>query len=291
LRVLKLWNESMPHEKIFAAYIAFTLARIVAAEGIFSTRAIVYAAAFCLVAAGVFFSRAASGERGAIWAWRARLAIYPALTVFLFVHLRWVSPVINDGKRDAVLWAFDEAVAGGSLSVALEKFISPRTTEILSFCYLFFFVYLAIASVSYMFSEKHTGAAFYAGLFGVYAIGFFGYTLVPAVGPYMAYADRFSVPLAGYYCADFLAAFYSAGTNYTDIFPSLHCAASAFVLLFDKRRNRTRFWLCAAPVAGIWLSTIYLRYHYFADALAGAALAAAGLWIADKEEERKRGGL
>jgi membrane-associated phospholipid phosphatase len=32
----------------------------------------------------------------------------------------------------------------------------------------------------------------------------------------------------------------------------------------------------------LWLSTLYLRFHYFVDLLAGVAVALAGWWIAQK---------
>jgi membrane-associated phospholipid phosphatase len=71
----------------------------------------------------------------------------------------------------------------------------------------------------------------------------------------------------------------------------LHVAASAFLLFFDMKWNRRRFWLCLIPCAGIWFSTVYLRYHYFADILAGFAAAALALAIARLARRREeRGG-
>jgi membrane-associated phospholipid phosphatase len=39
------------------------------------------------------------------------------------------------------------------------------------------------------------------------------------------------------------------------------------------------------PCIGLWLATIYLRYHYFVDVVVGFALAAFGLWIANRWEK------
>ena len=64
------------------------------------------------------------------------------------------------------------------------------------------------------------------------------------------------------------------GSNRVDVWPSLHCAVSAFILGFAWRHHRREFWWLAAPVAGLWLSTIYLRYHYLVDIACGFALAA-----------------
>ena len=46
-----------------------------------------------------------------------------------------------------------------------------------------------------------------------------------------------------------------------------------------------RFWLFLIPCVGIGFSTIYMRYHYGADVLAGFVLAALGLLI-ERHEAR-----
>jgi membrane-associated phospholipid phosphatase len=277
------WHGLLIHERVFGAYIACTLIRLWFAAGFFSAHTLFYAGALASVAAAAFVTR---GEDSA-GTWRIRLGFYPILTVILFVHLRWVSPLINDGKKDAVLWEIDRMLTGGSVSVMLEPLISPLLTEISSFCYMFFMIYIAMGALTYLFSGESLARVFYAGLFSLYGIGYFGYTLVPAVGPYIAYAARFSVPLKGYFMTDFLTSRYAAGTNFTDIFPSLHVAASAFLLFFDMKHNRRRFWLCLIPCVGVWFSTVYLRYHYFTDVAAGFVLAAAALAIAGQARRRE----
>jgi membrane-associated phospholipid phosphatase len=67
-----------------------------------------------------------------------------------------------------------------------------------------------------------------------------------------------------------------------DVFPSVHVAASLYLLRFDWRHWRRRFWWVLAPCIVLWLSTLYLRFHYFVDLLAGAAVALVGWWIAQK---------
>jgi membrane-associated phospholipid phosphatase len=36
------------------------------------------------------------------------------------------------------------------------------------------------------------------------------------------------------------------------------------------------------PCVVLWLSTVYLRFHYFVDLLAGVAVALLGWWVARK---------
>lgn len=282
---MSLWRDSLIHERVFGSYVLFTLIRLIYYEGFFSSHVFLYFGSLVLIAGGVLIKQ----RHDSIWAWRARLLIYPVLMNVLFTNMRWVSPLINEGKKDAILWELDKWITGGSLSVMLEPLISPILTEFLSFCYMFFMVYLFISMLLWLLSPLPLARIFYAGLFSLYGIGYFGYTLVPAIGPYVTYASEFSSPLTGYFMTDFLSAVYPTGTNYTDIFPSLHCAITAYMLLFDMKWNRRRFWICLIPSIGLGFSTIYLRYHYFVDVLAGLAVAAVALFIAHSvrlKEER-----
>jgi membrane-associated phospholipid phosphatase len=69
-----------------------------------------------------------------------------------------------------------------------------------------------------------------------------------------------------------------------DVFPSVHLAATLYLLLFDWRHGRRRFWVYLLPCVVLWWSTMYLRFHYFVDLLAGVAVALAGWWVAEKFE-------
>ena len=120
---------------------------------------------------------------------------------------------------------------------------------------------------------------FWSGFFAIYGLGFLGYLLVPAVGPHLApgLAECFA-PFHGA-ITDVNARIVLGGSNRVDCFPSLHCAVSSYILFFDLRHRRWRFWLYLIPCVGLWVSTLYLRYHYFVDLVAGFALSAAALWF------------
>jgi membrane-associated phospholipid phosphatase len=68
------------------------------------------------------------------------------------------------------------------------------------------------------------------------------------------------------------------GSNRVDVWPSLHCSVSAFILGFAWRHHRAEFRWLLLPVFGLWFSTLYLHYHYFIDVLSGFALAAFALY-------------
>ena len=106
--------------------------------------------------------------------------------------------------------------------------------------------------------------------------GFAGYFLLPAAGP------AFTVlPDAGAqgFIAPHVIAIVKDGVTGMDVFPSLHTALPLFITAFLWRDGRRLAALLLAPVSlGIVVSTVFLRYHYGVDVLAGMLLAAAMAW-------------
>src|SRR5262249_55000610 len=56
-------------------------------------------------------------------------------------------------------------------------------------------------------------------------------------------------------------------------FPSLHVGISFIVWLYAWRNSRRLFWILAPLILSLWLSTLYLRYHYLVDCIVGLLLA------------------
>ncbi len=128
-------------------------------------------------------------------------------------------------------------------------------------------------SIMYLFQKGKEREYYFVGLMSLYTIGYMGYIFVPAIGPYDYIADKFTGPLKGYFFRDLLNWGYPSNTNLTDVFPSLHCAVSLFILLADYVFHRTYFKISVVPCLLLWISTVYLRYHYGIDCLVGFSVA------------------
>jgi membrane-associated phospholipid phosphatase len=187
---------------------------------------------------------------------------------------------------DARLRELDALLVGGNLSLRLESAIRPWLTEALSCCYILFFPYLLFSLVYYFKKDLATLRAFLVGMFTIYGIGFIGYSLVPAWGPWIAMKDAFHMRLEGFAVTRWNNAIVTWGSNGVDVFPSLHCALSSYFLFFDRRHTRWRYLVYLVPCIGLWFSTIYLRYHYFVDIVCGFALSAFALWLSAHYEAR-----
>ncbi|MEO5372200.1 MAG: phosphatase PAP2 family protein [Magnetococcus sp. DMHC-1] len=215
----------------------------------------------------------ATRGRPGVMALRWRLVFYPLAMNMVFQQMRTALPAIHPVNRDSWLQALDGFLMGVTPSLAMEPWIHPWLTEGLSFCYILFIPYLLFSFVYYLFAPPETSIRFYSGLFTLYAIGFFGYLLVPAAGPWIAMADRFTTVLEGGWITRLNTAMVIQGSNRVDVFPSLHCAVSTYLLMFDRRFKPWRYKVYLVPCLGLWVSTLYLRYHYLVDIIAGFLLA------------------
>ena len=121
----------------------------------------------------------------------------------------------------------------------------------------------------------------------MYGLAFTSYTVMPAGGPWRWMT--FDAPLHGPLLLDWVLKPVNDGSNAVDVFPSVHLAASLYLLLFDWQNGRRRFWIYLLPCLVLWWSTMFLRFHYFVDLLAGATIALAGWWMAQKYDEATRG--
>ncbi len=210
---------------------------------------------------------------------RLRLLFYPVAMNLLYPVLRTAIPAVHPRLEDATLQAADRWLIGVNLSLRMQPLVYPALTDFLSFCYLLYFVYLLFSQAWYFFDDPEILKQFYGGMFTLYGIGYLGYSILPALGPYLAMSNAFTVPLVGGWFTRANDWVVITRSNRVDVFPSLHCANTLFILLFDLRHRRWRFWLYLVPCLGFWLSTIYLRYHYFIDVVCGFALVPLAWWL------------
>ncbi|HXJ58675.1 MAG TPA: phosphatase PAP2 family protein [Verrucomicrobiae bacterium] len=268
----------LPHEFFFGLFLFVTWMRLGFMTGFLGGDALLYLALIGANLWAIWFVRSNGTPRR----WRLGLLFYPVAMNIVFMHMKTAVPKIHPARMDAWLQQIDSLCVGTNLSLRLQPLVHPALTEILSFCYILFFPYLLFSMVYYFCSELELLKKFVIGLFTIYGIGFLGYSLVPAAGPYHAIADQFTAPLTGGWITGWNAAVVAAGSNGVDVFPSLHCAISSFFLFFDHQHRPWRFKLYLAPCVGLWASTIYLRYHYAIDVVCGFALSGLALWLAQR---------
>src|SRR5581483_2174892 len=261
----------MPAEGLFAlAVLVATVAAVVAGGpvGTFLFWVALYGLALVVVAAAVTWlfrldPRLARGLAGVC----LTFVVYGALTP-LYVPL---------GSRtiDAFLWQAERALFGTTLVQLVEPMASPGWTDFFVLVYgIHVPLFLVPAYFHWRAGRRLRAERLLLTLVLAMYLGFVGYALFPAYGPVGTMTGL--RPIGNNAGTEFVAAYGNAlGT-----FPRLHAGISAPGAIDGWRTSRRWGLLYTGIAALIWASTLYLRYHWFLDLVAGLALAGLCTWLA-----------
>ncbi len=218
---------------------------------------------------------------------------YVVLVVpIMFMNLKGLIEAVNPVNWDLFLIELDRWLFWGhDPAILVEKFYNPFLTELLQFAYVSYFFIPIILGISvykkdiYLFRKVATVVllAFY--------ISYLGYFLVPAIGPRFTMKELFTKDLKGIFFTPYIKSLLNfLEPNPHDCFPSGHTAVSLVCLMLAKK-YRVKFWLLLPMVVGLIVSTVYHRYHYVIDVVAGIVLAIfsyyVGQWFFEVWEKKR----
>ena len=224
---------------------------------------------------GLLFVINLSYDRKATGKWREFVhTLSPPLFIVLIYEslgdlIHYLHPDI-----DPALIRIDHFLFGVHPTLWMQRWIVPWLTDLLSLFYLSYY-FLPVTLVLVLYIKKSPGLypALFILTFGYY-ISFIGYILFPAVGPRYAMTSLYTVPLEGSFITDLVRDGLNAiEHNKRDCMPSGHTQIALTVLYLAYRYEKTIFYVFLPIVCGLVLSTVYLRYHYVIDLVAGVAFA------------------
>ena len=202
---------------------------------------------------------------------------FPFLIILLMYYSLWgdATHLLVTHDMDDVLIAWDQRLFGMQASVALQSWIIPPLTAWMEFAYFFHIINIPlVACFVYL---RRSRARFREMMTGVVVVTFFGligYLLVPAIGPLYTLRNQYSVPLTvPLDIVNRQIEFMDFARIRRDVFPSLHVGISFVVWLYAFRNSRKLFWILSPLIISLFASTVYLRYHYLVDVVAGLILA------------------
>ncbi|HAM99733.1 MAG TPA: hypothetical protein DCQ26_14095 [Marinilabiliales bacterium] len=208
--------------------------------------------------------------------------------LLIYTNMHDMVHLVNPNDVDPYLIKIDQFLLGTQPAVFFQDYISKPLTDYMFFSYSMFFVYPMLLPAILYFKGNYNGfrktlvsiiIAFYAG--------YIGYVIFPAVGPKYTLTHLFHSHLDGgmitnkiSYIIDYSI---SAHTR-RDCFPSLHNGITLLTLLFAFKYLRWFFYILLPLAISLFIATLYLRYHYFIDMVAGFVLAFAMFYFGPKIE-------
>lgn len=238
----------------------------------------------------------------------ATLGKYKAGRVFVNIHRYYHLPIIyvifmqvfvyisvlNPRDYDAVLAGWDRAIFGGNPTEYLSQFAFPALTEFLQIAYVLFYFHAFAQSIElnlrglYEEAESVTRSI----VFG-FLLSYLMYFFMPAIGPRFSVHEytSISIELPGLWLTDALRSIIDTGDGFRDkmIDPALqmhrNCMPSGHtmmtlmnMILAFRYRSKLR-WVFLVMGLSLIFATVYLRYHYVVDVLAGIILAFVALGL------------
>ena len=200
-----------------------------------------------------------------------------AFCISIYTNMHDMVHLVNPNDVDASLIAWDDYMLGFQPAIYLEPFITPELTDFMYFSYSSFLIYILLFTM-YLYVKKKK-VAFRETLVSViltFYIGYVGYVIFPAVGPKFTMSHLFETSLSGTFITDrlsFLMNYEISEYTRRDCFPSLHNGVIFLILLFAFKHEKIYAYLFFPFAIALFISTLYLRYHYFVDMIAGFLLA------------------
>ena len=217
------------------------------------------------------------------------LSVHAFLPVFIipviFDSLGDLIPSIWPRYLDDILIHIDRGLFGVNPTVWMERFIHPMLTNFLQLAYISY--YFIPISLGIVLAARKKQNNFDEAIFGIvlcFYLSYIGYLLFPAIGP------RFTLghlQTTGFQASPMALAIQNAlnrlENTKTDAFPSGHTAVALMTLYYAwKSREKVLFWTLIPVVSSLVISTVYLRYHYVIDVIAGVLLSTLTIYLAPR---------
>jgi membrane-associated phospholipid phosphatase len=209
---------------------------------------------------------------------------YPHLFfLFCFEELGKLVHLVTPGWQDAKLIAADYWLTGVRPTVWLEQFATPTRNDFMQFAYLTYFTYLLVLGGVLYYRRDWRGywsVMTYSA--AGYAIGYCIAIFFPIESPWFSMAAAWHGSLQGGPFTTAINFIERFGRVRGAAFPSEHVAGSVAALWGAWRHRRWLFFVMVPIVTCMCVSTVWGRYHYVTDVLAGMVTGTLGYMIGSR---------
>jgi len=201
--------------------------------------------------------------------WHALHDIYPVLLmVNAYDSLGELVPQITKEGFDKTFEAVDTWIIGQRLEPLLDRAVIPWLSDLLQIGYCTYFFWLFCLLILFYRRRDDNHLAYddfiFHMLVGFY-LCFLGYIVFPTMGPRKLIADT---PVT----SGIWSTLNNLEKNKFDAFPSGHAAEMLLMTFLAHRHARKLLALVVVSTVLVITATVYCRYHYIADVLAGAVV-------------------
>ena len=255
--------------RLTAAYLAITAALIAILGNTVSGRGWLVAVHLGLSGSLLLLNRrgAPAGILGVIREWHP-LILFP----LLYKEVELLAVVIGNWRLTAAIPAWESALFAGQPSLYLsERLPFVPLSEYLHFCYLSYVIVIPSVTAYWYVSGRRAAFGELLLMLSTVLLGsYLFFILLPVDSPYYL-SPRLGPPFSGHFFFDLVHRMSARGGAAP--FPSAHVSGAVVVSLVAWRHERRLAYLLVPITLSVMIATVYGRFHYVLDTLAGAALA------------------
>jgi membrane-associated phospholipid phosphatase len=194
----------------------------------------------------------------------------------LYKEVQLLAAVMGDWRLTATIPAWESALFAGQPSLYLsERLAFVPLSEYLHFCYLSYVIVIPSVAAYWYVSRRRAAFGELMLMLSTVLLGsYLFFILLPVDSPYYLSA-RLSPPLSGHFFFDLVHQVSAGGGARGGAFPSAHVSGAVVVCLVAWRHQRRLAYLLVLITVSLMIATVYGRFHYVLDTLAGATLAIA----------------
>lgn len=215
----------------------------------------------------------------------------------MYEQVQTYIPIVHHVDFDASLIKIDHFIFGVNPTEWLSQFSFPALTEYFQATYMVFYLLPITQAINLYYVKKYSALEDFAYTLSIsFFVSFLLYFIFPAIGPRFTLHDfsHMNVELPGLWLTEPLRNIVNVGGGIVsgtanpaeivnrDCMPSGHTMMTLVNIILGFR-NRSYFrWVFLVIGGSLIFSTVYLRYHYVIDVIAGSFCAVFMIWFAPR---------
>ncbi|HZM95760.1 MAG TPA: phosphatase PAP2 family protein [Vicinamibacterales bacterium] len=206
---------------------------------------------------------------------------------FLFKEVEPLAAAIGNWRMTSTIVALEAMLFGGQPSLYLSQQLAfVPLSEFLHFCYLAYVIVIPAVAGYWYICNRRAFSELLLMLSVVMLGSYLFFILLPVDSPYYLSA-RLAPPLSDHFFFGLVHQVSARGGARGGAFPSAHVSGALVVFLVAWRHQRRLACLLSPIIAGVVMATVYGRFHYALDTVAGLLLAVVVVFSCRRLVDRK----
>jgi membrane-associated phospholipid phosphatase len=212
---------------------------------------------------------------------------YPVfLFTFLYEETRYLIHLIFPGFFDSWIKSLELTILGNYPTFFLGRLSYPILNDYFLMAYFSYYFLLPALGIALYFKDrlKEFDSLVLASAIAFY-ISYLGFIFLPVEGPRYALESVHQIPLKGFIFVPLAQWVVKMAGLHGGCMPSSHVAVATVVFVFAYKYTRRLFYFLGPLILSLFVGTVWGRFHYLSDVIAGILVAFLSLYLGRRIEK------